>query len=607
MMSPNRNLAAAVRLLTASLFLFACVALCAERDLAQQSAPTPIPIDHSRAREPEKVDLGTGKFKRVYRNKDGHVAEEYFYEVTGSMIQFQTLVQKTEVLSVYPDGKRAHVRSDYFVEAKERTGFPNRYKTEEIKHDAQGNPVEKITEVMCIEEKDGTITTKPNIRIITTWPPGSSTGSVTRLQNRVDGNWKDLPGQPPPLSTTPTPADQSSSQVKPSQPAGTAVAQVHTRMRAGAEQSLLLTVAGGQQKIDAVQVSLPFNRNFSPGFLPAGWTLAQDGKKLQAGGPPLGEINLRFDTAASSSDSLEKSLAGKQIELTAMSRKNVVFRTNMQATPRPAVSVLGSLDGALTLPPEVTAGRPFLATPSEQFARGEWRLGPSVGYVDYSYPLRILSFTPTTPSAPLRFSYRDEFGETLIDADARQTVVVQAAAPRNLPSIQDGAPRAFAGQTTCVMGSFPDSAYWFELSLDGRQPLVPLAASPTSVILSIPSGATPGQHTLQWSCPNGTATGQLALGVLGLVGTIDQNELWRGQSTTMRLRIVGTEEALPLEVTNKTPGIIDIDGGVRQVVTTSGGADNVAVRSVRGTTKGNFKIDYRLDREACGAAPRGRP
>lgn len=602
MIRPNRNFAVvAVRLFTTSIFLFACAALCAERAPAQQAVPSPIDTRH--AGEPEKVDLGSGKFKRVFRNKAGQVVEEVVTEVTSGMIQFERLLQVTEVKTVYPDGKAAEVEIRSHVEDPKTTGT-QAGKVERIKYDPQGNPVEKITYISHAR-CPGFFDYK--FRFITTWPPGSSTGGVTRAQWRNDdGKWQDFPGQPPPPNPSKTPASQSSSQVKPSQPAGTAVAQAYTRVRAGGEQSLLFTVAGGP-KIDQIQVSLPFNRNFSPGFMPAGWTLAQDGKKLQAGGPPLGAINLRFDTAASGGDGLEKSLAGKKLELTAMSQKKVVFRTSMQATPRTPVNVISSLDGALTLPPEVTAGRPFLATPSEQFARGEWRLGPSLASADFASPLRLLSFAPATPNAPLRFSYRDEFGETLVDAEARQTVVVSAAASRGLPSIQGGAPRAFAGQTTCVKGSFPDPIHWFDMTLDGKQPLMPLAASPTSVILSIPGDATPGQHTLQWSCPDGTGVGRLAFGVLGLVGTIDQNQLWRGQSTTMRLRIVGTEEALPLEITNKTPGIIDVEGGVRQVVTTSGGADNGAVRSVRGTTKGNFQIDYRLDRDPCGSAGGAKP
>ena len=79
--------------------------------------------------------------------------------------------------------------------------------------------------------------------------------------------------------------------------------------------------------------------------------------------------------------------------------------------------------------------------------------------------------------------------------------------------------------------------------------------------------------------------------MLAVEGPIDQNELWKGQSTTMRLPVVGSEERLPLRIVNKTPATIAIDGGVNQLVDSAGGADNALTRSVRGIMKGNFNIE----------------
>jgi hypothetical protein len=206
-------------------------------------------------------------------------------------------------------------------------------------------------------------------------------------------------------------------------------------------------------------------------------------------------------------------------------------------------------------------------------------------------------FTVTLPPslAGLRAVYLDPFGERIIDA----AIEMRAAAAVDCTlSVRSAAPFAFAGQTACVSGCFPDPASWYGLMLDGSVRLVPAAASRTTVVLSIPPDAAAGRHTI---APAADGEGSVTVGVLQLEGSIDQNMLWRGQSTLMRLRILGTDRPLPLVVTNKTPQIITIEGGEAQTITTPGGADNAVTRSVRGIQKGNFQIDYSLSQPGCGA------
>lgn len=57
-----------------------------------------------------------------------------------------------------------------------------------------------------------------------------------------------------------------------------------------------------------------------------------------------------------------------------------------------------------------------------------------------------------------------------------------------------------------------------------------------------------------------------------------------------------------LTVANQTPEVIALEGGALQLVTTSGGADNVTTRQVRGVMRGNFNITYSLNQPACGVA-----
>jgi hypothetical protein len=203
---------------------------------------------------------------------------------------------------------------------------------------------------------------------------------------------------------------------------------------------------------------------------------------------------------------------------------------------------------------------------------------------------------------PQSFSYFDRYMELLMEGTPAWKEVRGAACDR---TINGGTPLAFAGQNACVSGCFPSTPGGLEeaarlLMLDD-QPLVPQAGSPTTIVVRVPPDTPPGPHVITWKA-GGDATGRLQIGVLQLEGTIDQNQLWRGQSTTMRLRIVGSDQPLPLTIINRTPSTIEIEGGERQVVTTPGGADNAVTRQVRGIMKGDFAIDYSLDQPPCGGS-----
>jgi hypothetical protein len=132
--------------------------------------------------------------------------------------------------------------------------------------------------------------------------------------------------------------------------------------------------------------------------------------------------------------------------------------------------------------------------------------------------------------------------------------------------------------------------------LTARIELQPWSVSSTTVMLGIPENTAAGPHTI--SVPGGSSS--VTVGVLTVEGSLDQNKLWRGESTTMRLRVVGTDKQFPLAVLNRSPGVITIDGGVRQVVTTPGGADNAVTRSVTGIQRGNFSIVYSVNAPGCG-------
>jgi hypothetical protein len=177
--------------------------------------------------------------------------------------------------------------------------------------------------------------------------------------------------------------------------------------------------------------------------------------------------------------------------------------------------------------------------------------------------------------------------------------------PSCTPNITGGTSMTFAGQNACLTGCFPGFQNAFSLMLDGKTPLVPQAASQTTIVVRIPEDTPPQAHTIQWVSSLG-ATGSLPIDIFQLEGSINQNELWRGQSTNMMLKIVGSSKPLPLVVINRTPGTIDIQGGVEQTITTPGGIDNLVTRKVTGIHRGDFQIDYKLNYPICNletAAP----
>jgi hypothetical protein len=173
------------------------------------------------------------------------------------------------------------------------------------------------------------------------------------------------------------------------------------------------------------------------------------------------------------------------------------------------------------------------------------------------------------------------------------------------PGISQVPKYVFEGRRLCVCGCYTEND---ELdledgetvfTLDGK-PIAPQAMSATTATFIIPEGTTPGVHQIGYVSPFGDRTLQtLEFNVLKLVGKIDTTVIQRGGTTDMTLRILGTSDVFPLKITNATPEIIGVEGGIVQVAPTSGGTDNSVVRKVTGVKVGNFTILYEVDQPPC--------
>lgn len=208
---------------------------------------------------------------------------------------------------------------------------------------------------------------------------------------------------------------------------------------------------------------------------------------------------------------------------------------------------------------------------------------------------------------PLAIRYLDKWGRSLLDVSAAGGVTALPAAPADGPAIEGGHRVVTAGGEACVCGRFPTPAAQGGLLLDGEALGPPPAASASSAVFVLPSGLAIGRHVISGDPAFGFGAGdRLEFDVVRIEASLDQNELWRGSGTSLRLRVAGSEQPLRLQVVNRTPSIISLEGGDEQAVTTSGGSDNAATRTVRGVTRGAFDIGWELLDGRCpcaGAAP----
>src|SRR5688572_12671561 len=74
---------------------------------AQSSDGAPTKIDSKISGASERVDLGDGSFKKVYRNGARQIVREEVFEPRGTVVRFTVLVQTTDIEAIYPNSGRA--------------------------------------------------------------------------------------------------------------------------------------------------------------------------------------------------------------------------------------------------------------------------------------------------------------------------------------------------------------------------------------------------------------------------------------------------------------------------------------------------------------------
>lgn len=376
---------------------------------------------------------------------------------------------------------------------------------------------------------------------------------------------------------------------------------------------------------DTVRITLPRQPQFpKASLLPPNWNCSLDGRTWVCQGPPAPTpVRIRFDYPEGSAKKLDYEVLS--------SDQRIATGRDVPVQQLPPFEVQTTLDGIFQLPPEIYGGQRLdlqLLDPAklpldaaQAGFEGVWTVGGSVPYLEIDEvqgkPVLRMIVPGLAPGGPLSIRYQDLWGFTRLDVpDAcgpnvkvveppeAHSIERHATSDKNLfpPRITDATPRVFAGERACVRGLFP--AHSFDgLRFNGQPIGPPVTASDTTIWIRIPLATPPGTIEITGDPAAGFKPGEaVETVVIKVSGSIDRSKLLRGESTTLRLWIEGTAEPIALALKNHTPGIIGLDGGDEQIVTTSGGSPNAVERQVHAVSRGDFKLTYTLDGAQCPPA-----
>lgn len=371
----------------------------------------------------------------------------------------------------------------------------------------------------------------------------------------------------------------------------------------GAEPHSVTGVTLDIQGVDEISVKLEKddNKKSKALYLPDGWSTSAEDSELKLTGAPLDgrkDVYIRITVGRV----IEKT----QVRIFRDGKK--IFDAKITVFRLPDVHLADTIEDYLMLPPRVCPGEEIEFEPLEPNltpAGGEWLIadtpateiaGPPVtDYPRYKVTIRA----DLKPGDTISVQYTDPWGVAILKVTVAKEVQVVALPEGTTPRIYDCTPRAFAGSFLCVCGFFPNQA-WKGVRLDGKPVPIIVSTSIQVIYILLPGDLQAGPHVFTGDASFGFPSSDRAeVLVLVIRGEIDQDELWKGQSTTMRLFIIGTQEPMSFRLKNKTPGIISLTNGDNQIVTTSGGSKNFVEEGVKGIHRGNFRIDYTLSTDPC--------
>lgn len=165
--------------------------------------------------------------------------------------------------------------------------------------------------------------------------------------------------------------------------------------------------------------------------------------------------------------------------------------------------------------------------------------------------------------------------------------------------------RNLPGQGICVcLESSTADLRNVRLLLDGRPVGAPTAGTSRALFFQLPPDVALGGHEVGWAGTGGDGEARrtvrsCTVEAIRILAELDQERIWQGQGTPLRIEVEGTRQPVRLRLLNESPGIVTLEGGARQEVATSGGRRNTLERRVRGVTRGDFDLRWELLDASC--------
>lgn len=366
------------------------------------------------------------------------------------------------------------------------------------------------------------------------------------------------------------------------------------------KQAIKIKVSGSMgTSLDEILVKIPKKRlqEASAGSLPEGWTMSIAKENLVFSGPEIQTpCHLRID--------LGRTLL-KKTDVEVMLDGNRLFRKRgLKVVKGPRIRLSDNFDDVLKFPPIVSLGDQIEFMPLD-FEKtplgGIWEVSGEPA-IEIPGKGRYIAALPDSliEGESISLSYTDPYGIELFRSDALPDIQIVSPVESEFPFISDVTRFAFAADLICVCGSFPNLSSRNGLLLNGQSLDSPVSASSHVVVLRPPENIKPGTHEIGGNPEAGySQENKHPFTVIEVQGFIDQDVIRRGGSTQLSLTVVGTDEVLQLELKNSTPKIIKLEGGNHQVISTSGGANNMLERTVTGLKRGDFILDYKLVLDFC--------
>ena len=204
------------------------------------------------------------------------------------------------------------------------------------------------------------------------------------------------------------------------------------------------------------------------------------------------------------------------------------------------------------------------------------------------------------PGDRISARYLDEWGDPWVEVGEIPDVdVVPTSEDVADPFIESASAYAVAGDPVCVCGAFSALDAVARFTVASRPVDVVSISTRVAWLQTAPDGLGPALIRAEGF------RGEAATELLRVRADLDQEHLFSGQTTPLRLIVEGSESALPIRIHNGTPQVIELEGGPEQETETSGGAVNQAIRQVRGLERGAFQLTWELRPSTCPCAESG--